>query len=188
MDAGYFSGQVARTAHDEQNFFATAPGGSRLCGGCWTTSPKTTGPMPSRWTMPSHRGRLPAGLVAGENLAADPPGPPRAGAGLPPARGPAAPHPAPSQRALPIGGLTAVGAIYGYSFVRHEAPLTNRGWKNSASGLSQQAGEAEGSLTVGTRGRVGAALTTTGRAGTARRRGSGKQDGDAVREPVSEAP
>ena len=37
-------------------------------------------------------------------------------------------------------------------------------------------GEAEGSLTVETRGRVGAALTTTGRTGTARRCGSGKQD------------
>jgi hypothetical protein len=45
-----------------------------------------------------------------------------------------------------------------------------------ACGLSQQAAEAEGSLTLEARGRVGAALTTTGRAGTARRSGSGKQD------------
>ena len=37
-------------------------------------------------------------------------------------------------------------------------------------------GEAEGSLTVEMRGRVGAALTTTGHTGTARRCGSGKQD------------
>ncbi len=50
------------------------------------------------------------------------------------------------------------------------------GMEGPAAGLSQQAGEAEGSLTVETRGRVGAALTTTGRAGTARRPGSGKQD------------
>ena len=42
--------------------------------------------------------------------------------------------------------------------------------------MSQHAGEAEGSLIAGTRGRVGAALTTTGRIGTARRCGSGKQD------------
>jgi L-alanine-DL-glutamate epimerase-like enolase superfamily enzyme len=48
--------------------------------------------------------------------------------------------------------------------------------KGPAGGLSQQATEAEGSLTPETRGRVGAALTTTGRVGTARRPGSGKQD------------
>jgi hypothetical protein len=45
-----------------------------------------------------------------------------------------------------------------------------------AGGLSQQAAEAEGSLTPEARGRVGAALTTTGRVGTARRPGSGKRD------------
>ena len=43
--------------------------------------------------------------------------------------------------------------------------------------LSQQAGEAEGSLTLEAEGRVGAALTTTGRVGTTRRPGSGKRDG-----------
>ena len=47
--------------------------------------------------------------------------------------------------------------------------------KGPATGLSQQSGEAEGSLTVETHGRAGAALTTTGRVGTARRPGSGKQ-------------
>ena len=47
--------------------------------------------------------------------------------------------------------------------------------KGPATGLSQQSGEAEGSLTVEAHGRVGAALTTTGRVGTARRPGSGKQ-------------
>jgi len=41
----------------------------------------------------------------------------------------------------------------------------------------QQPGEAEGSLTSEARGRVGAALTTTRRAGTARRLGLGKQGG-----------
>jgi hypothetical protein len=40
-------------------------------------------------------------------------------------------------------------------------------------GLSQQAREDEGSLTLEMQGRVGAALTTTGQAGTARRPGSG---------------
>jgi hypothetical protein len=47
--------------------------------------------------------------------------------------------------------------------------------KGPATGLSQQSGEAEGSLTVEAHGRAGAALTTTGRVGTARRPGSGKQ-------------
>jgi hypothetical protein len=47
--------------------------------------------------------------------------------------------------------------------------------KGPAAGLSQQAGEAEGSPTVETHGRVGAALTTPGRVGTVRRSGSGKQ-------------
>ena len=55
--------------------------------------------------------------------------------------------------------------------------------------LSQQAGEAEGSLTPEARGRVGAALTTTGRAGTARRLGSGKQGGKVyASEPALNAP
>ena len=44
-------------------------------------------------------------------------------------------------------------------------------------GLSQQVAEAGGSLTLETQGQVGAAPTTTGRAGTARRLGPGKQDG-----------
>src|SRR6266700_3217145 len=68
--------------------------------------------------------------------------------------------------------------VYVQHYLRHEALHDRAGWKGPAAGLSQQAGEAEGSLTVETRGRVGAALTltTTGRAGTARRPGSGKQD------------
>jgi hypothetical protein len=49
--------------------------------------------------------------------------------------------------------------------------------KGPTADLSQQTGEAEGSLTLETQGKVGAALTTTGRTGTARRLGSGKQDG-----------
>ncbi len=42
--------------------------------------------------------------------------------------------------------------------------------------MSQQRREAEGSHLSGVRKRVGAALTTTGRAGTARRLEPGKQD------------
>ena len=44
-------------------------------------------------------------------------------------------------------------------------------------GLSQQDVEAEGSLTLEAQGRVGAALTTTEWASTARWPRSGKQDG-----------
>src|SRR5215207_7195291 len=43
--------------------------------------------------------------------------------------------------------------------------------------LSQQDGEAEGSRFLEAQEGAGAALTTTGRAGTTRRRGPGKQDG-----------
>jgi hypothetical protein len=49
--------------------------------------------------------------------------------------------------------------------------ITGRRWKGSAAGLSQQAGQAESSLIRETPGRAGAALTTRGRAGTARRPG-----------------
>jgi hypothetical protein len=52
-----------------------------------------------------------------------------------------------------------------------------RGWKNSSSGPSQRSPEAEGSPTLGAQGRVGAALTTTGRVGTTGRPGSGKRGG-----------
>ena len=55
--------------------------------------------------------------------------------------------------------------------------MSGRRWKDSACGLSQQAVEAGGSLIREAPGRVGAALTTTGRVGTARRPGSGKRDG-----------
>ncbi len=48
--------------------------------------------------------------------------------------------------------------------------------KGPTLGLSQQVVEAEGSLTREAPGRVGAALTTPGRFGTARRAGSGKRD------------
>ena len=62
--------------------------------------------------------------------------------------------------------------------VRHEAPYNRVGWKDPACGLSQQAAEAGGSLTLEALGWVGAASTTTGRVGTARRPGSGKHDGE----------
>jgi hypothetical protein len=52
------------------------------------------------------------------------------------------------------------------------------GMEGPTCGLSQQAAEAGGSLTLEALGWVGAASTTTGRAGTARRPGSGKQDGE----------
>ena len=55
--------------------------------------------------------------------------------------------------------------------------MSGRRWKDSAGGLSQQAVEAGGSPTREAPGRVGAALTTTGRVGTSRRLGSGKQGG-----------
>lgn len=49
--------------------------------------------------------------------------------------------------------------------------------KEPAFGLSQQAIEAGGSLTLEVQGRVGAAPTTTGWPGTTRRARSGKRDG-----------
>ena len=55
--------------------------------------------------------------------------------------------------------------------------MTWWGWKGLTCGLSQQPAEAGGSPSPGTRVRVGAAPTTTGRVGTARRLGSGKRDG-----------
>ena len=63
---------------------------------------------------------------------------------------------------------------------RHGAPrgaIRPSGMERPTAGLSQQPGEAGGSLNPETRARAGAAPTTTGRVGTARRSGSGKQDG-----------
>ena len=51
------------------------------------------------------------------------------------------------------------------------------GMKGPTSGLSQQTGEAGGSRSLEAQEEAGAAPTTTGRAGTARRLGSGKRDG-----------
>jgi hypothetical protein len=51
--------------------------------------------------------------------------------------------------------------------------VTEWRWKTCTAWPSQRSGEAGGSLIPGTPGRVGAALTTTGRPGTARRVGSG---------------
>jgi transposase len=61
--------------------------------------------------------------------------------------------------------------------VRHEAP-SRPGGDERTPPLARRSGlvEAEGSPTAETRGRVGAALTTTGRVGTTRRPGSGKRD------------
>jgi hypothetical protein len=79
---------------------------------------------------------------------------------------------------------------YWKPFVRHEALFDREGRKDPSFGLSQQPDEAEGSLILESQGRVGAALTTTGRVGTARRPGSGKQDGKVyeLQEPVVEPP
>ena len=44
--------------------------------------------------------------------------------------------------------------VWQLDFERHEAPLHRAEWKDSAAGPSQRAGEAEGSPTVGTDGRV----------------------------------
>jgi hypothetical protein len=59
--------------------------------------------------------------------------------------------------------------------VRHEAPCDRVGWKDPPLGCRSSPVEAGGSLTWEAPGRVGAAPTTTGRSGTARRAGSGKQ-------------
>jgi hypothetical protein len=69
-----------------------------------------------------------------------------------------------------------------YGFVRHEARGIEWRWETFTVVLSQQHDEAGGSLSRGTPGRVGAAPTTPGRSGTARRTGSGKQDQKAERE------
>ena len=63
---------------------------------------------------------------------------------------------------------------------RHEA-LSNRAVVKGHRHAARRSGlvEAEGSLIPGTRGRVEAALTTTGRASTARWSGSGERDGKA---------
>jgi hypothetical protein len=68
-------------------------------------------------------------------------------------------------------------AVWKNPEVRHEAPSRSGGDERTPP-LARRSGlvEAEGSLTVETHGRVGAALTTTGRVGTARRPGSGKRD------------
>jgi hypothetical protein len=57
--------------------------------------------------------------------------------------------------------------------------MTGWGWETSTAGLSWQPGEAEGSRAGERRGGREAALTTPGRAGTARRCGFGKQGGKA---------
>jgi hypothetical protein len=61
--------------------------------------------------------------------------------------------------------------------VRHEAREGERRWETCACRPSQRLVETGGSLIRETPVRVGAAPTTPGRAGTARRRGPGQQDG-----------
>jgi hypothetical protein len=65
--------------------------------------------------------------------------------------------------------------------------VTRAGMEGPAAGVSQQAGAAEGRRILETQDAVGAALTTPGRAGTARQRGSASKT-EAVRDkPVSDA-
>ena len=69
-----------------------------------------------------------------------------------------------------------VGRSFSTSLCATRRHLT--GWdERPASGLSQQPGEAGGSLTLEAQGRVGAAPTTTGRVGTARRPGPASKTG-----------
>ena len=67
----------------------------------------------------------------------------------------------------------AVVRLYHERWVRHEALYDRVGVRGPTGGLSQRADEAGGSLIRGMPGRAGAAPTMSGRAGTARRRGSG---------------
>ena len=79
------------------------------------------------------------------------------------------------QKATALVASALVGGDSIDDIVRHEALFNRVGTKRPTFGLSQQAAEAGGSLTLGMQGRVGAAPTTTGWAGTARRPGPGKQ-------------
>ena len=63
--------------------------------------------------------------------------------------------------------------------VRHEALLDRAGCETPPAGCRSSPVEAEGSLIPEPRVRVGAALTTTGRAGTIGRCGSGKRGREA---------
>jgi hypothetical protein len=80
-----------------------------------------------------------------------------------------------------VGEIVERTAGYPYflQFVRHEVACDPGGLEEPTGVLSQQDAEAEGSSTLEAQGRAGAALTTTDRIGTARRSGSGKQDGQA---------
>ena len=65
-----------------------------------------------------------------------------------------------------------------YFPVRHEAPFDRAVMKgHRRAACRSRPLKLEGSLTLEAQGRVGAAPTTPGRFGTARRAGSGKQDG-----------
>ena len=60
--------------------------------------------------------------------------------------------------------------------MRHEALFDRAVMKGHRRRVRSGSAGAEGSLTLESQGWVGAALTTTGRVGTARRSGSGKRD------------
>jgi hypothetical protein len=79
-------------------------------------------------------------------------------------------HPA---RVKPELVASGPNQVWSWDIERHEAPATERRCKTFSARLSQQPGEAGGSPTWETPGGWQAAPTTTGRAGTAGRRGSG---------------
>jgi hypothetical protein len=93
-----------------------------------------------------------------------------------------------AEQRVTVVGMESTG-IYWKPVVRHEALCSERSGMTAAC-LSQQAGEAEGSLTRDVPGRVGAALPTPGRAGTARpvRVRQARREGVRVQEPVVEPP
>ena len=79
------------------------------------------------------------------------------------------------ERAEETHRLERAAARLGPTPRRHEAPWIRAEMRGPAVGLSQQAGEAEGSLTVEMHGEGGSSPDNDGTAGTARRPGPGKQ-------------
>ena len=96
VDAGYFAGQVARAAHDEHIFFAI---GARRIAPLWRL---LDGIADDDWHEAIEMDNAQVAVAdyrpdwwPANTCAADPPGPPRTGAGLRRPAVPAAPHPAP---------------------------------------------------------------------------------------------
>ena len=92
------------------------------------------------------------------------------------------------QKAVALVASALVGGDSIDDAVRHEAPHNRVGMKGPTSDLSQQVAEAGGSLTLGAQEKVGAAPTTTGRTGTARRLGPASKAGRCTRGTSVKAP